>query len=135
MDAYLERMGVGDPRLRARVEGGLPWVQLGTDGTLAAGATLLDSSAGPWLPLNVAAVAMLDAAAEGHGAWDSGSGPVPLFLLTDGTGGEADVCSVLADMGRACFMLREAQARIYIETSSSCRQPVMLCHQCPVDYA
>jgi len=112
VDAYLERMGVSDPQLRARVEGGLPWVQPGEGGALEAGATGLDAVTGHWRPLNAAAMAMLDAAADGQGARDGGSDLAPVFLLTDGTGGEADACGVLADMGRACFMLREAQARV-----------------------
>ena len=119
MDAYLERMGVRDPQLRARVEGGLPWTQPGNDGTLSAGTTLLGNSAEPWMPLNAAAVALLDAAAERQAARESSSDLAPLFLLTDGTGGEADACGVLADMGRACFVLRDAQAGIHSRPLSS----------------
>ena len=119
--AYLERMGVRDPQLRARVEGGLPWTQPGTAGVLEAGAMVSDIVTGPWRPLNPAAVALLDAAEDGQGAQDSGSDLAPLFLLTDGTGGEAGACGVLTDMHRACFVLREAQARTSVSTLSSYR--------------
>ena len=129
VDAYLERMGVRDPQLRARVEGGLPWAPPGSVATLGTGATALGSDCGPWRPLNAAAEALHDAATEDGGSRDSRSALAPLFLITDGTGGEAGACCVLADMGRACFMLRETQAcqdtHIYPsrQSSSQCVRP------------
>lgn len=110
VDAYLERMGVRDPLLRARVEDGLPWAQPGSGGMLNNRASVLKSDSSPWLPLNTAAVALVDAA-DGEDNQNTGSLRAPLFLFTDGTGGEVAVCGVLADMGRACFVLRETQAR------------------------
>ena len=64
VDAYLERMGVRDPQLRARVEGGLPWAQPDDVAAVGAGAESLDGDTSPWRPLNAAAVALLDAAAD-----------------------------------------------------------------------
>ena len=64
MDAYLERMGVHDAQLRARVEGGLPWAQPDDVAAVGAGAGGLGGDASPWRPLNAAAVVLLDAAAD-----------------------------------------------------------------------
>ena len=39
------------------------------------------------------------------------STPSPVFLLTDGTGGEGATCALLADLTRPCFVSRDTQAK------------------------
>lgn len=101
VDAYLERMGVTDASLRARVEGALPWTDpadLAGRGSTASGLPL-----GPVEPLNRAA---RDWAAIGR-TMDipDADASEPLFVVSDAAGGLAGQRATFAAMRRSVFAL------------------------------
>lgn len=104
VDAYLERMGVTDPNLRARVEGALPWNDPAD--LLSRGGTASGLPVGPLQPLNSAARDCLWAASVPltDEAATADSLP-PLFVVADAAGGLAGQKTVCAAMRRPVFAL------------------------------
>ena len=109
VDAYLQRMGIADPGLRARVEGALPWTDPAD--LLGRGAGASRGPAGPVQPLNGAARDF---------AWDNGAilpdqadvgSMAPLFVVADATGGLAGQEAAFAAMRRPVFALYLPEAR------------------------
>ena len=100
MDVYLERMGVADPSLRARVEGALPWTNPADIST--SGQSMIR---GNIEALNSTARNRLWSTDKPEVGHEDDEDLIPLFVVVDAEGGLGALKAVFAAMLRPVFAL------------------------------
>lgn len=100
VDVYLERMGVADPSLRARVEGALPWTN---PADIRSSAQIMIR--GPIEALNSTARDRLWSTNTPEVGREDDEDAVPLFVVVDAEGGLAALKLIFAAMRRPVFAL------------------------------